>query len=119
MDPDLGSGPCYFRHRPSRWQQKTNFNTIFPLLLLKALFHDFSKMKSQKESQNRRIRIQDSQKHVNSVDPDPEHWKLGPEDRREKATLKTYLQHNVHDRQKCHFPSETRKKGKNILNIRI
>jgi hypothetical protein len=60
---------------------------------------------------------------VNPVDPESGagtlETKLGPEDRREKATLKTYLQHNMHDRQKCHFPSETRKKGKNILNIRI
>ncbi len=28
-----GSGSCYFRHWPSRWQQKTNFLTQFFLLI--------------------------------------------------------------------------------------
>ncbi len=32
-DPDPGSGSCYFRHWPSRCQQKTNFLTQFFLLI--------------------------------------------------------------------------------------
>jgi hypothetical protein len=32
-DPDPGYGSCYFRHGPSRCQQKTNFLTQFLLLL--------------------------------------------------------------------------------------
>ncbi len=32
-DPDPGSGSCYFRHWPSRCQQKTNFLTQFVLLI--------------------------------------------------------------------------------------
>jgi hypothetical protein len=52
-----GSGSCYFRHRPSRCQQKTTviFNTIISAYyFLKVHLHHFSKIKSQKESQNRR-----------------------------------------------------------------
>ncbi len=33
MDPDPGSGSCYFRYWPSRCQQKTNFLTQFFLLI--------------------------------------------------------------------------------------
>ncbi len=33
MDPDPGSGSCYFRHWPSRCQQKTNFLIPFFLLI--------------------------------------------------------------------------------------
>ncbi len=33
LDPDPGSGSCYFRHCPSRWQQKTNFLSQFFLLI--------------------------------------------------------------------------------------
>jgi hypothetical protein len=48
MDPDPGSG--------SRIQQKTNFNTIFSACyFLKVHLHYFSKIKSQKESENSRI----------------------------------------------------------------
>ena len=32
-DPDPGSGSCYFRHRPSRCQQKTIFLFYFFLLI--------------------------------------------------------------------------------------
>jgi hypothetical protein len=32
-DQDPGSGSCYFRHWPSRFQQKTNFLTQFFLLI--------------------------------------------------------------------------------------
>ncbi len=51
------SGSCYFRHWPSRCQQKTNFLTQFfciILYFLKVHLHHFSKIKSQKESQNSR-----------------------------------------------------------------
>jgi hypothetical protein len=52
-----GSGSCYFRHWPSRCQQKTNFLTHFFLLSTFWRYlhlHHFSKIKSQKESQNSR-----------------------------------------------------------------
>ncbi len=51
-----GSGFFYFRHWPSRCQQKTNFfNTIFSAYyFLKVHLHHISKIKSQKESQNSR-----------------------------------------------------------------
>ncbi len=60
MDPDSdldpGSGSCYFRHWPSRCQQKTNFFTQFfsAYYFLKLHLHHFSKIKSQKESQSSR-----------------------------------------------------------------
>ncbi len=51
-----GSGSCYFRHYPSRCQQKTYFLTqYFGLLLFKLHLHHFSKIKSQKKSKNSRI----------------------------------------------------------------
>ncbi len=51
----FGSGSCYFGHWPSKCQQKTNFNTIFSAyFFLKVHLHHFSKIKSRKESQNRR-----------------------------------------------------------------
>ncbi len=51
----FGSGSCYFRLWPSRWQQKLIFNTIFSAYyFLKVHLHHFSKIKSKKESQNRR-----------------------------------------------------------------
>ncbi len=55
-DPDPGSGYCYFRHRPSRCQQKTNFLLLFfCYLLFEGIYCiSFSKIKSQKESQNSR-----------------------------------------------------------------
>jgi len=37
-DPDPGYGSCYFRHGPSRCQQKTNFLTQFLLLYLFITF---------------------------------------------------------------------------------
>ncbi len=48
-DPEPGSGSCYFRHWPSRWQQNTIFSAYY---FLKVHLHHFSKIKSQKESQN-------------------------------------------------------------------
>jgi hypothetical protein len=48
-----GFGSCYFRHRPSRCQQITNFLFYFLCsLLFEDTFTFFSKIKSQKESQN-------------------------------------------------------------------
>ncbi len=59
-DPDPGSGSCYFRHRPSRCQQKTIFLLYF-FCLLPVLFEgtftsflSFLKIKSKKETQNSR-----------------------------------------------------------------
>ena len=51
-----GSGSCYFRLWPSKCQQKTNVFTQFfaPYCILKVHLHYFSKIKSQKESENRR-----------------------------------------------------------------
>ena len=56
VDPDPGSGSFYFRHWPSRCQQKTNFfNTIFSAYDFSKLdLHHFSKIKIQKDSQNSR-----------------------------------------------------------------
>jgi hypothetical protein len=59
MDPDSDpeSGYCYFRHWPSRRQQKTNLTQFFLLITFwryQVHLHHFSKIKSQKESQNRR-----------------------------------------------------------------
>ncbi len=57
MDPDSDpeSGSCCFLHWPSRCQQKTIFNKKFSAYyFLKVHLHHFSKIKSQKESQNRR-----------------------------------------------------------------
>ncbi len=53
-DPDPGFGSCYFRHWPSKCQQKTNFLTQFfsAYYFVKLHLHHFSKIKSQKESQN-------------------------------------------------------------------
>ncbi len=48
-----GSGSCDFRHWPSRCQQKTNFLTQFFLLNTFWRYKNlFSKIKSQKESEN-------------------------------------------------------------------
>ncbi len=49
----FGSGSCYFRHWPSKCQQKTNFLTQFfsAFYFLKVHLHHFSNIKSQKESQ--------------------------------------------------------------------
>jgi hypothetical protein len=46
-----GSGSCYFRHWPSRCQQKQIFKHKFFCLIL---LNHFSKIKTQKESQNSR-----------------------------------------------------------------
>ncbi len=49
------SGSCYFRHWPSRCQQKLILFKIFSAYyFLKVHFHHFSKIKSQKELQNSR-----------------------------------------------------------------
>ncbi len=51
----FGSGSCFFRHRPSRCQQETNLKTKFSAYyFLKVHLHHFSKIESQKESQNSR-----------------------------------------------------------------
>ncbi len=51
----FGSGSCYFRHRTSRCQQKTNFLFYFSAYyFLKIHLYLFSKIKSPKESQNSR-----------------------------------------------------------------
>ncbi len=49
MDPDPGSGSCYFRHEPSRCQQKNNFiHNFFFLLLFEGTFTSFFKDKKSK-----------------------------------------------------------------------
>jgi hypothetical protein len=91
----FGSETCYFRNLPTRCQQKTNFlNSFFAYYFLKVHLHHFLR-KSQKEvtiqndqgfltifarwririhnaDQWIRIRIQEAQKHVDPVDPDPD-----------------------------------------------
>ncbi len=55
MDPDPGSGSCYFRHRPSRCQQKTNFRKVFLLITFwRHIYIIFQKKKIQKQLQNTR-----------------------------------------------------------------
>jgi hypothetical protein len=50
-----GSGSCSFRHWPSRYQQKTNWEKSFSAYFcLKAQLHNFSMIKVKKKSQNRR-----------------------------------------------------------------
>ncbi len=49
-----GSGSCYFRHWPSRCQQKIVKTIFSAYYFLKVYLHHFSKIESQKESQNRR-----------------------------------------------------------------
>ena len=80
-----GFGSCYFRHWPSRRQQKTNQKSFSAYYFLKVHLHNFSK-KVQKKSQNsrnqgflklflldeRRIQIREAQKQVDP-DSDPEH----------------------------------------------
>jgi hypothetical protein len=52
-DPDPGSGSCYFVIDPQDASKKLIFNTIFSAYyFLKVHLHHFSKIKSQKESQN-------------------------------------------------------------------
>ncbi len=55
-DPDPGSGSCYFRHWPSRCQQKTNFLTQFfsAYYFLKLHLHHFLRIKSKKKLPNSR-----------------------------------------------------------------
>ncbi len=88
------SGSCYFRHWPSRSQQKTKIKSFSACYFLKVHLHNFLKIKSQKEVTKRyesrffllslltdrrnRIRIQKAQKHTSPTDPDsdPQHcWK--------------------------------------------
>jgi hypothetical protein len=88
MDPDPGSGSCYFRHRPSRCQQKTNlFFNFFCLILFEGTVTSFFKDKMSKRVTKQqdsrffllflhndrriRIRIREALKHG---DPDPQHW---------------------------------------------
>ncbi len=87
-----GSGSCYFRQWPSRWQQKIIFlHKDFCLFLFETTFTSFFNVKVIKKSQNSRnqgfsyyfclmiegpgsgsvwIRIKETQKHT---DPDPQH----------------------------------------------
>jgi hypothetical protein len=51
MHLNNGSGSSYFRHRPSRGQQKTNLKKIFCLLLFEGTITSFFK-EIQKEAQN-------------------------------------------------------------------
>jgi hypothetical protein len=81
----FGIGTCYFHLWPSRRQQKSKKKS-FSAYFLKVRLHHFSKIKSQKEVtkqrksrfflkfllNDRRIRIQEAQIHVDPVDPDPE-----------------------------------------------
>ncbi len=75
MDPDPVS--CYFRHLPSRCQQKTNFYyTIFSAYyFLKLHLHYFSKIKSQKELKIVGIKVFFTifAWWLKDPDPDPEH----------------------------------------------
>ncbi len=89
-----GSGSFYFH----QCRQKTNLKKNSAYYFLKGLLHNFQRKKVKKESrffllfllndrririQSRihysdywiRIRIQEAQKHVDPVDPDPQHWK--------------------------------------------
>ena len=92
-----GSGSSYFRHWPSRWQQKQIFKKkLFCLLLFEGIFTWFFKDKKSKRSRkgvgikvfllfllgDRRIwihtsdywiRIQKAQKHTDPTDLDPQH----------------------------------------------
>ena len=55
MDPDFGSGSCYFRHWPSGRQQKNHLKKSFPAYyFLKVQFHHFLKIKSPTEVTNSR-----------------------------------------------------------------
>ncbi len=56
MDPDPDPGSCFFRHWPSRCQQKTIFVQTFFLLITvrRYIYIIFQIWKSQKESQNSR-----------------------------------------------------------------
>ncbi len=88
----FGSGSCYFRHWPSRRQQKTNLKKKFFCLLTFWRYRTFTSCFKDKKSKRshktvesrfllifllhyRRIRIREAQKHVDPVDPDPGHWK--------------------------------------------
>jgi hypothetical protein len=51
LDPDPGSGSCYFRHWPSRCQQKTNEKKNSAYILL------FFKVKKSKKPQNSTVGI--------------------------------------------------------------
>jgi hypothetical protein len=91
-----GSGSCYFRHWPSRHQQKTTVikKKVFLLIAFEGTFTLF--FKDKKSTQNSRnqgcsyyiclmrvrsgsravsgIHISEAQKHVDPVDSGPEHW---------------------------------------------
>ncbi len=76
VDPDPGSGSCYFRHWPSRCQQKTKILTQFFLLFtFEGTFTSFFKDKMSQNSRNqgfsylflhddRRLRIRTSNKRI-------------------------------------------------------
>jgi hypothetical protein len=50
IDPNPGSGSCYFRHWPSRCLQKLIFKQFFFLLLFEDTFTSFFKDKKYKRS---------------------------------------------------------------------
>ncbi len=51
----FGCGICYFRHWPSRRQQKTNLKKVFLLIILwRYIYIIFKRQKVQKKSQNNR-----------------------------------------------------------------
>ncbi len=54
MDPDPGSGSCYFRHWPTRCQQIIFNKKLFCLLLFEGTFTSFFKDKKSKRVTNRR-----------------------------------------------------------------
>jgi hypothetical protein len=58
MDPDPDSDPAIFGIDIQDASKKLIFNTIFSAYYsLKVHLHHFSKIKSQRESQNRRIKV--------------------------------------------------------------
>ncbi len=76
-----GSGSCYFRHWPSRFQQKTNFlNKFFCLLLLEGTFTPFFKDKKSKTSHKTAgIKVFLTIFASWYKDPDPYLWLMDPD----------------------------------------
>ncbi len=84
MDPDSDpeSGSCYFRHWPSRRQQKTNLTQFFLLITFwryQVHLHHFLKIKSQKESQNGRNQGFFAWQKDPDPEPNPYLWLADPE----------------------------------------
>jgi hypothetical protein len=85
-NPEADTDPAIFVIDLQDAHKKLIFYKFFCLLLFEGTFTSFSKIKSPKKSQSsrnqgfllfllgdRRIRIQEAQKHVDLVDPDPQH----------------------------------------------